>query len=305
MGANWQHPRSAQGSKQAPFWMGYMQQPQTLHAYWISEKLQPAPARQVQHDRPVPPSTSALVDQPVQQRETDAHQKTPELQHEADVAEEPGDAAVAADLLQQRQRAQQQQHQQLISPTASDASDIKLDVSSIEHEANTDMGTAINDNTANLQPRTTDCADAAEPNSNGATSVGNAGMGLLQETDTPGSNRAEPSPSSPHMGVQSSHKCNADDSASASAHEETAASSSHAVEVSSAQSAHAALQHSDHSREAALQLPAQTVRPASVMQQHSRLREHRLGIAHSKHDEPKQDARGTLTAQERYRLLWL
>ena len=270
-----------------------MQQPQTLHAYWVSEKLQAASTKQAQHDRSVPPSRSAAADQSVQQREADDLQESPELQHEADVAAEPGDAAAAAELQHQQQQHQQeqQQQQQLISPTASDAFDIELDVSSMEQEADPDMGTAADDS-------------AAKPNSKGATTVhtdGNADMGVPREPVASGSSRAEQSSASSHTSMQSSRKCSADDPDRVSALDQTAACSRQTFRTASAKSASAALQDCKHTREETML--DQAVRSASIVQQHSRLRGGRPRTAHSLHVEPKQDAADSLTAQERYRLL--
>lgn len=137
MGNNWQQPHSAQGSRQSPFWLGYMHEPQTLHAYWISEKLEQVPAKQNKQNSPILGSKAEAANQfGVGQQQgviPDVQTHVPaslRVQHPAEAGSSPVHAAVATE----QQHFKQQEQQQLISPTASDASETELDVSAMNSE---------------------------------------------------------------------------------------------------------------------------------------------------------------------------
>ena len=91
---------------------------------------------------------------------------------------------------------QQQQEQQLISPTASDASETELDVSSLEQHEDAELGLAADDSAAELHPQVAGLAPATEQDSSRAAEVHDHHHAHLQSaalTVVSGSNRSEQS----------------------------------------------------------------------------------------------------------------
>ena len=270
MSSNWQQPQSAQGSKQAPFWHGYMNRPQTLQAYWISEKLEPPPSKQGQQQNIGPASqpvdaswpgdaapqqhgvghlaahqdaTAAVPDDSSSNASArkasavavsdrvdlsgaledaaaasagntltvSAHKSSTgdmsDVQSQSGAA---GCSTIAATLpgLDHQQQQPQQQDQQLISPTASDASETELDVSSLEQHEDAELGIAADDSAAELHSQIASLAPASQLDSSRAADELGHHHAHLQSaalTDVLGSSRSEQSGSGNTLDHQYRH----------------------------------------------------------------------------------------------------